>query len=364
MSSSDDAQIEANDSVRCAADELRRFSAAALRQAGADEPTADDATAAMMHASVNGVDSHGIRLLPHYVRAIAGGRINGRPQLTFDRRSGATAVVDGDNGHGARVTFFAMDRAVELARRHGVGGVAIRRSSHFGAAGAYACRAAEAGLVGLVVGNSDAFVRLHDGAKAFHGTNPIAFAAPVPGQQPWLLDMSTSAVTYNRVQLYRSLQRPLPEGVASDSDGLPTTDPQAAAILEPLGAAFGFKGAGLAGIVEILSAALSGMLLSGEIAPMAGPDFSTPRHLGAFVLALDPDGFAGREAFDDTMSRYMRRFAEAPAMPGRSVMAPGDREWREGQERARQGIPLDPQTRQGFAEICAQYDVSAPSLLP
>lgn len=349
--------------VRCTSDELKRFSTAALGAAGADEPTARDVTAAMLHASDHGVDSHGIRLLPHYVRAIAGGRVNGRPDMSFDRSLGATAVLDGDNGHGARVTYFAMDRAVALARDHGLGGVAIRRSSHFGAAGAYACRAAEAGLVGLVAGNSDAFVRLHDGAAAFHGTNPIAFAAPVPGREPWLLDMSTSAVTYNRVQLYRSLQRPLPEGVASDDRGLPTTDAARAAILEPLGGAFGFKGAGLAGIVEILSAALTGMRLSGEIPAMAGPDFATPRLLGAFVLAIDPDAFAGRAVFADTMSRYMDQVAASPAMQGKTVMAPGDREWREGRERTRAGIPLDPQTLDGFAAIAARYGVPGPRLI-
>jgi LDH2 family malate/lactate/ureidoglycolate dehydrogenase len=155
--------------------------------------------------------------------------------------------------------------------------VAIRNSSHFGAAGAYALAAAEAGMIGLASCNADSIVRLHGGAARFHGTNPIAFAVPVAGARPWLLDMATSSIPYNRVQLYRSVGKQLPGGVASTADGLDTDAPELADMLAPLGGEFGFKGAGLAGLAEILSAVLSGMRLSHELAPMTGPDFATPR---------------------------------------------------------------------------------------
>ena len=251
---------------------LEEFCRAVLAAAGADAETAQAATRAMLHGSRLGIDSHGVRLLDHYVRALEGGRVNPRPRMTWHGAFGAVAALDADHGHGALAAYRAMEHATDLAGRHGIAAVGIRNSSHFGPAGAYALAAAEAGCIGLAFCNADSFVRLHDGAQRFHGTNPIACAVPVAGDKPWLLDMATSAIPYNRVQLYKSLGRRLPESVASDGAGEDTEDPAVVEMLAPLGAAFGFKGAGLAGLVEIFSAVLTGMKLSFDILPMGGPE--------------------------------------------------------------------------------------------
>lgn len=339
---------------------LERFCRAALAAAGADEATADAAARAMMHASTHGIDSHGVRLLDHYVQAIEGGRVNGHPDMRLVRESGATAVLDADDGHGALAAYTGMKQAVRIASTLGIAAVAIRNSSHFGPAGAFAIAAAEAGLIGIAMCNSDGAVRLHDGAAVFHGTNPIACAVPYGDTHPWLLDMATSAIPYNRVYLYRSLGRPLPEGVVSDAHGTDTRDPGEAAMLAPLGGAYGFKGAGLAGLVEIFSALLSSMKLSFEIAPMSGPDMKTPRKLGAFVMALRPDAFTDMEAFNDGMRRYLKALRSSPARAGAAVMAPGDREWAEADRRAAEGVPLDPQTVIDFDRLANRFGLPAP----
>ncbi|MCA8932725.1 MAG: Ldh family oxidoreductase [Rhodospirillaceae bacterium] len=346
--------------VRVGVDALDRFCRAVLVHAGADRATADAATRAMMHASRLGIDSHGVRLLDHYATVLTKGRVNPSPHLSIVAEHGAVATLDADNGHGATATFAAMDHAIGLAKRHGIGAVAVRNSSHFGPAGAYPLVAAEAGLIGLVVSNSDAFVRLHDGAARFHGTNPIACAVPVPGQQPWLLDMATSTVPYNRVMLYKSLGVSLPPGAASSADGVDTLDPEQAVMLAPLGAAFGYKGAGLAGLIEIFSALLSGMRLGFEILPMAGPDLSTPRAMGAFVLAIDPAAFVEPQQFGEGMVRYLEALRRSPARAGETVMAPGDREWAEAEHRAATGIPIDPATYDAFRRLARTYAVSLP----
>lgn len=350
-------------SILTSEDALAAFCDAALRAAGASGATAEAGARAMLHASRIGVDSHGVRLLPHYVRVIEGGRVNGRAQPSVARSIGATALVDGDHGLGALVLYYAMDKAVELARTHGVGAVGVRRSSHFAAAGAYALHAAEAGLIGLCTGNSDSIVKLHDGAKRFHGTNPIAVGVPVAGEEPWLLDMATSAIPFNRVYLYRSLGISLPSDVASDAAGNPTTDAAAAHMLAPLGGMFGYKGAALAGLAEILSAALTGMRIGVELLPMTGEDMSTPRNLGAFVLALNPDAFVERSIFDDTMRRYVRAVREGPAVAGGKVMAPGDREWAEAERRRREGIPVDPETLAEFRMLAGRFGLALPAQL-
>ncbi|WP_159591437.1 Ldh family oxidoreductase [Chelativorans xinjiangense] len=345
---------------RVMADALDRFCRAVLSVAGADAATANAATRAMLHGSRLGIDSHGVRLLDHYVRALSHGRVNPRPKLHLDWKGGAAAALEADDAHGALAAYFAMNEAGKLAQSLGIGAVAIRNSSHFGPAGAYALAAAEAGMIGVAMCNSDSFVRLHEGAQRFHGTNPIACAVPVPGGRPWLLDMATSAIPFNRVQLYKSLGLKLPQSTASRTDGEDTEDAEEAEMLAPLGGEFGFKGAGLAGLVEIFSAVLSGMRLSLDIAPMFGPDFSTPRGLGAFVLALRPDAFVGEKTFADGMTRYLAALRGSAARTGGKVMAPGDREWAEADRRAVEGVPLDPVTLEAFRHLADRFGIEMP----
>jgi LDH2 family malate/lactate/ureidoglycolate dehydrogenase len=332
------------------ASDLVQFCRAVVTGVGADPETARDCTDSMMHGSLHGVDSHGVRLLGHYAKALQGGRLTKAPKLQFTRTRAGSGMLYGDNAQGARATYAAMDHACDLAAEAGLGAVGITHSSHFGPAGAYALRAAQRGMLALVTCNSDSFVRLHDGAGRFHGTNPLSIACPAPGN-PWLLDMATSAVPYNRVELYRSTGTDLPEGVASNSLGADTIDPEMAAMLAPLGGMFGFKGAGLGGVAELFSAVMTGMKLSPDIAPMGGPDFSTPRGLGAFVIALDPSAFAGAEIVQAGVTRYLELLRASPAQPDRKVMAPGDREWAVAKNRREHGIMLDPVTVASFKEL-------------
>ncbi|MEP9376760.1 Ldh family oxidoreductase [Aquabacter sp. CN5-332] len=343
--------------------ELFNFCEAVLGAAGADEETAHAASRAMLHGSKLGVDSHGVRLLDHYVTVIDGGRVKGRPQMRFLTETGAVATLDADDGHGALAAYKAMDKAVEFAAGCGIGAVAIRNSSHFGPAGAFALAAAERGFVGLAFCNSDSFVRLHEGAERFHGTNPIAAAAPVKSGRPWLLDMATSSIPYNRVLLYGSLGRALPPETASDVDGIDTSAASMVEMLAPLGGAFGFKGAGLAGLVELFSAMLSGARLSFDIPPMGGPDYATARNVGAFVMAIRPSAFLPDEAFQAGLKRYLETLRASRPVAGGQVMAPGDREWREADRRAEEGIPIDPDTAEAFDRLATRFSVPRPRSL-
>jgi LDH2 family malate/lactate/ureidoglycolate dehydrogenase len=321
---------------------------AALREAGADERSAGAATKAMMHASRIGVDSHGVRLTAHYAKALRGGRINGAPTMEIRRTASASAILDADDGLGHAAAYAGMELACAMAKDSGVAAVGILRSSHYGAGGAYALAGAEAGMIALSTTQSDAVVALYGGAERFHGTNPIAVGAPVPGQKPWLLDMATSSIPFNRVLLYRTLGKTLPDGVAADGSGQPTTDPKAADMLMPLGGVdFGFKGAGLAGLVTLFSSILTGSTLDHLIIRMAETDdFHTPRNVGHFCLAIDPDRFVGRQLYESAIMRYLADLRGSPPRSGETVMAPGDREWAVAAERERTGIPIDPETAQ------------------
>jgi ureidoglycolate dehydrogenase (NAD+) len=319
---------------------------AVLESAGASEPAAAGATRAMLHASLHGIDSHGFRLTDVYCRMIRSEQVNPRPDIKCIRTGPASAMIDADDGLGHYPSYTAMQQACDMAQEAGVGVATVFRSSHNGAAGAYAIVAAEAGYAALSSTNSDSAVALHGGAAAFHGTNPIAAAAPVPGARPWLLDMATSSIPLNRVLLYQVLGRELPPDVAAEDSGEPTTNPTATAMLLPLGGSdFGFKGAALAGLVTILCGALSGATLDHTMPKMSkitGP--RERRNCGHFFLAIDPGRFVGREAFGAAMLDYLSGLRGTPAKEGERVMAAGDREWETADRRQISGIPIDTET--------------------
>ena len=346
------------DGARVAQEELRRFAQAVARAAGADEPSAEAVMRALVGASLRGVDSHGVRLLPHYVKGLKGGRINGRPDMTFERRAAGAGTLDADDGLGHLAGYRAIGHGIEMAEEAGIAAVSVGRSSHFGAAGAYTLEAAEKGYLAIAVCNADDIVLPFDALAPFYGTNPISFAAPVAGERPYLVDMATSAIPWNRVLQYGALGRELPPEVAVDKDAGPTVRAEAAGSLLPLGgSAYGYKGAALAGMVEVLSAALTGMAFSFAMPAYRGPDFSTPRGLGQFYLVIKPGSFRPEGDFATAMAGYLAELRALPARDGAKVMAPGDREWAVEQARGRTGIPLDDPTWRALAQLAEDLEV-------
>lgn len=354
-----------NSGIPIPQDRLALFIASALTARGSVPEQADAVTRALVSASLRGVDSHGVRLLGHYLRALDGGRIARTPTLSTRQAASGAAIVDADNGFGHYAGFQAIAVGCNLAREAGIVGVSVINSSHFGAAGCYALEAAERGFIAFAFCNSDPFVLLHDAQTPFHGTNPIAFAAPVPGQRPFLLDMATSVVPWNRIKDCESKGLPLPEDVAVDGEGRLTTDPGSVAALLSLGGVqFGFKGAGLAAVMEVLSAALTGMGHCASLLPMSGPDMSTPRRLGQFYIVINPDVFVPRPIYEAGMSAYLADLRSTPARPGARVMAPGDREWDCLEERSVRGIPVAPAHIDEFRHIAAESGLDAALLAP
>lgn len=319
-----------------------------LVEAGARASDAAETARALLHASRIGVDSHGVRLAAYYAALLRSGGLNAAPSPLYTRTAFATGRLDADSGLAHPACYRAMSEAMILAREAGIGAVGVHRSTHFGAAGAYAVEAARQGMIGLVVSNSDSAVSLFSGVAPFHGTNPIAAAAPVRDSEPWLLDMATSSIPFNRVKLYEALGVDLPADVALDEHGQPTRDPRHASFLQPLGGeTFGFKGAALAGLVTILAAVMTGA----DTDPvMVGTDAEQTaearQNVGHFVIAIDPERFIGRASYDAAMTRYLNLLRAGPSIDSaHPVLAPGDREWRESRRRQETGIPVDPETR-------------------
>ena len=310
-----------------------------------------------MWTSLRGTDSHGVARVPVYAERLRSGVLNRQPDVSVIRREGAIAVVDGDHGPGQVAAVVATDLSIDLAREHGVGVVSVRRSGHYGAAAFYAIRAAEAGLLGMSMTNTEPLVIPYGGAGAALGTNPIAFAAPTP-DGVFNVDMATSQVAMNKVFNARSEGRSIPEGWGVTEAGEATTDPNAAVFGVPLG---GYKGYGLALMVEVLCGVLAGAGVREGVGNLYSGG-EERQNTGHFHLALDPERTVGRDAFAGVLGGLLAELRAIPPARGfDEVLVAGDPEDRARAARERSGIPVEPVLWEQLCALSDELGVSLPA---
>ena len=303
---------------------LTAWAVRGLRALNVNSRDARTIATALVQTSLWGTDSHGIARLGHYFSRLQIGSIAPRPRIRVVRSGPSSARVDGGHGHGIVVCRRAMEVAISLARKSGVGAVGVANSSHCGAIGLYGRQAAAAGLVSIGFTHSDAFVAPHGGRVKFLGTNPICITVPTRDPaRPLCLDMATSAVPYNRVVNARREKKPLQPGWALDGRGRPTLDAEAASCLLPLA---GYKGYGLALMIDLLCGPLNGMPFGPHIPDMY-VNLTRHRRLGSFFLALDPKRFGGGAHLAAVATRMAREARAQPLLAGATeILAPGDPE--------------------------------------
>lgn len=345
--------IEKIDGPRVAAASLEAFVADLLFAGGADRPSADAVARAVIEASARGVDTHGVRLAPWYVQAARSRAVKPKPKVTFSRKAASVGHVDGDMGFGHLASYRAIEEGCAIAAETGVAAVTVGRSSHHAATGVYAIAAARKGFACLAVTHADSAVVPFSGEKAFFGTNPIAFAVPVRKGEPMVLDMATSAVPFNRVMLRRNTGKPLPPEVAVDKRGRMTTDARKAVAVMPVGGAdFGYKGAGLAAMIDVLCSPFTGMRHGATLkAPVPGMQ---PVGIGHFFLVMQPSTFQALSLFDRRLADFLADLRSQKAKRGERVMAPGDLEIAEARLRARLGVPVDWKTWDDFERLSVE----------
>ncbi len=356
--------MEEFNGVRCRGEAVESFVKSLVIGAGASEESAAAVARALTDASMRAVDTHGVRLTPHYLRGLKAGRIKTAPSVRVERLSPAVVHVDADDGLGHLASYRGIEAGIEAARENGIAAVSIGRSTHHGATGCYTLTAARQGFAALGMTNADAIVAPHDGVKAFFGTNPISFAVPVAGSQPLLLDMATSSIPLNRVLLRRDTGTPLPPEVAIDAAGAMTTDPFAAAALVPLGGAnYGYKGAGLAVMVDLLCSAFTGMLHGARLPSFSGDHVTWPARLGHFFIIFDTNAFQPQQAFASRVVEFLTDLRAQPARPGESVKAPGDPEWAALADRTANGLPIDAATWASLGDFAKSYNCVIPDVI-
>jgi LDH2 family malate/lactate/ureidoglycolate dehydrogenase len=305
-------QIAATDKVTTA--DLATLVADVFAHCGVPRADAEIGAEVALWAQTHGSDSHGVVHLPLYTRGLLDGTIKSNPAISTTRTMPCTMVMDADHALGLVSSRHAMDMAIQIAKTNGLGAVAVRNSSHFGAAGYYADHAAAHGLIGLAFTNASPAIAPTGGTEGLFGTNPIGAAFPIPERDPVVADMATATVARSRIRhALAAGQKTIPDGWALDPSGRPTTDPAEAVkgSVLPIG---GPKGYALSLMVEILCSALS----DGE------PGFQVtyenvvkrPSNICHFFLALNPQGFAGLEAYDARMSHIADMVSKAKPMAG------------------------------------------------
>ena len=301
-------------SERVTAADLSRLTSTVFEQCGVPREDAAIAAEIAVWAQLHGSDSHGVVHLPLYVRGLLDQTIKCRPTFVTTHAMPCCIVLDADNGLGLVASRRAIDMAIDIAKTQGLGAVAVRSSSHFGAAGYYADHAAEQGLIGFAFTNAMPAIAPTGGMEGLLGTNPIGAAFPVPGADPIIADMATAVVARSRIRhALAAGQKEIPEGWALDPSGQPTTDPAEAVkgSLLPIG---GPKGYALSLMVEILCSALS----DGE------PGFQVtyenmvkrPSNICQFFLVLNPNGFVGHERYGARMTHIVDVIGKAKTMEG------------------------------------------------
>ena len=337
---------------------LTRFCEAILEGAGVPRHKAEITAACLVASNLRGVDSHGIQLLPFYVDQLLAGEMDPITDGRVISEAGSCLHFDGQNGLGQWVAETCCGHAVRLARTHGVGLVVAKESNHFGAAAWWAQKMRAAGQIGIVVCNASPIVPPWQGREGRLGTNPICMA--VPG--PWLLDMATTTVAAGKIfKAFLNQQPEIPAGWAFDKAGVPTTKTEKAyhgGMLMPLG---GYKGSGLAMMVEILCAVLGGGALSTEVGGI--------RYRGRTVrvsqtyIAIDIARFLPVEEFTARVERLVGMMKSTPTAPGYDeVLVAGDPEWRIEAERRANGIPIAAGNWDALTKAAVRVGVEAPAV--
>jgi uncharacterized oxidoreductase len=339
--------------------ELRRIGRRVFAAGGSSEEEAGIIADHLVEANLKGHDSHGVGMIPTYLRNLGNGTCVANRVGRVVSESGSLIVYDGERGYGQVVARAATEVGIAKARETGVAVVALRNVHHIGRVGTYGEMCADAGLVSI------SFVNITDqrpavapwrGGDARFGTNPVTVAIPGPSpDRPIISDMATSLIAMGKVRVARNKSEELKPGTILDQQGQPSVDP-AVMYQQPRGALITFaehKGYALAFICEILAGAVGG----GRTMRPEHQDGGTTTN-GMFMVVIDPSHLVDRAWMLDeikAMTEYVT--ASPPRNPDEPVLIPGDPERLSRAKRMEEGVPIDDETWREIAEAARGYNV-------
>ncbi|MFO7730781.1 MAG: ureidoglycolate dehydrogenase [Spirochaetia bacterium] len=308
-----------NETITVKSDELKKMVIERLMEVGMPQADASTVADVLVFADLRGTHSHGVLRVEHYANRVRKGGMNLTPNLSLQSIKPAVGFVDAAGGVGHIAAKFATEKAIGMAKEHGIALVGVKNSSHCGALAYYINMALEAKMTAMVSVNTDAVVVPYGGKKPFFGTNPFAFGFPGKDESV-LLDMATSEVAFGKIFYAREKNMAIPEGWAVTKEGEFTTDPHAAFSLFPFG---GYKGYGINMMVEALTGLLVGGVFGPDVKPMYD-QLETYRNLSSFHLVIDPTLFGGEEVYNKAQDMIDGLHAQPPAPGYDQVKIPGE----------------------------------------
>ena len=293
---------------------------------------------ALINAELVGAPSHGLSRLKMYCDRIKKKVINPKPKIKIKQISKSIAHIDADNSIGFVAADIGIKTAIKNAKNTGIGLVAVKNSGHYGLSGYYAEQAVKKNLMVMVFTNAPPAVAPHGALKSLFGTNPICFGTPTGSKIPFILDTSISMINRGKIRIAAREGLKIPEGVALDKYGKPTVDAKKALEGVQLPIA-GFRGSGLAWMVDILSGVFTGGNHAGKVKdPFT--DFSGPQNIGHLFFVMKPNLFVGNN-FNKRIKENIRIIKKLPKIKGVSeVLYPGESKFKRFKKNLKKEIKI------------------------
>ena len=280
---------------------------------------------ALINAELVGAYGHGLSRLKMYCDRIKKKVINPKPKIKITNISQSISQIDADNSIGFVAADIAIKKAISNAKKTGIGLVAVRNSGHYGLSGYYAEQAVKKNLVTMIYTNGPPAVAPHGAFKSLFGTNPVCFGTPSGSKTPFIFDSSISMINRGKIRFASKNNKKLPVGVALDKFGKPTTDANKALKGVQLPIA-GFRGSGLAWMVDILSGVLTGGNHAGRVKDPF-EDFTGPQNIGHLFITFKTNLFV--TDYKKRIKDNIKRVKRVPKVKGvKEIMYPGQNKYK------------------------------------
>jgi L-2-hydroxycarboxylate dehydrogenase (NAD+) len=293
---------------------------------------------ALINAELVGAPSHGLSRLKMYCDRIKHKLINPKPKIKIKKISQSISLIDANNSIGFVGADVAIKTAIKNAKKTGIGLVAVKNSGHYGLSGYYAEKAVKKKLMAMIFTNAPPAVAPHGSLKTLFGTNPICFGTPTGSKIPFILDTSISMINRGKIRVAAREGNKIPEGVALDKLGKPTTDAKKALEGVQLPIA-GFRGSGLAWMVDILSGVFTGGNHAGKVKDPFN-DFTGPQNIGHLFFVMKPNLFVGNN-FNQRIKNNIKTIKKLPKIKGvKEIVYPGQNKYYRYKKNLKKEIPL------------------------
>jgi len=275
---------------------------------------------ALVNAELVGAPSHGLSRLKMYCDRINKKVINPKPKIKVKKISKSISHIDANNSIGFVAADIGIKKAIENAKKTGIGLVGVKNSGHYGLSGYYAEQAVKKNLISFIFTNAPPAIAPHGALKSLFGTNPICFGTPTNSKIPFILDTSVSMINRGKIRVAARTGEKIPEGVALDKFGKSTTDAKKALAGVQLPIA-GFRGSGLAWMVDILSGVFTGGNHGGKVKDPFD-DFSGPQNIGHLFIVMKANLFM--KNFNQRIEENIKRIKKLPKLKGvKEILYPG-----------------------------------------